>query len=221
MPYVCEETLSAALQDLRGTADHLLKIWFTLKQMGMTADQPVEIDTANSTDALRRLFSFGHPDGDFYTPFAHTPRFLTMKSDASRSIVQTNLKRWADSGSVVTVDPTNYLDIEKTAAGTLRVQPGRAYPEGLGHGKNGFAPAEEARVGIPLVAFGIWYYRQEELPEGADWPTYLRDRMKGDLHLSSAEISLIFSDESPSWDIKLQHSCAMSRNACLRSTTMM
>lgn len=204
MPYVREETLSAALGDLRGTADHLLKIWFTLKQMGMNADNPVEIDTGNSTAALQRLFGFGHPAGDFYTPFAHTRRFLTMKSDASRSIVQTTLKRWADSGSVVTVDPTNYLDIEETAGGTLRVQPGRAYPEGLGHGKNGFALEEESRVMIPLVAFGIWYYRQEELPVEADWPSYMREKLNADLNLSSAELQLIFTDEPPSWEITLQ-----------------
>jgi 5-methylcytosine-specific restriction enzyme B len=123
MPYVTEETLSAALTELKGTADHLLKIWFALKEMGMSAGNPVKIDTGNSTGALQRLFDYGDPEGAFYVPFAHTRRFLTMKGDACRSVVQTTLKRWAESQSVVTVDPTSYLDIEETADGSLKVQP--------------------------------------------------------------------------------------------------
>lgn len=204
MSYITKETLSAALGELRGTADHLLKIWFTLKQMGMNADNPVEIDTGNSTDALRRLFSYGHPEEMFYVPFAHTRRFLTMKGDASRSVIQTTLKRWAESGSVVTVDPTNYLAIEDTAGGILKVQPGRVYPEGLGQGKNGFALGENTRVTIPLVAFGVWYYRQEELLEGMDWPTYMRERLREDLYLSTAETDLIFVEGGPHPEVMLQ-----------------
>src|SRR5437588_5559257 len=107
MPFVTRDSLERALKRLHGTADHLLKVWLALKQMGMAQGVPVEVTTASPTPALERLFSYGHPEGDFFVPFAHTRRFKTMKSDAARSIIQTTLRRWRDSGSVVTVDPTS------------------------------------------------------------------------------------------------------------------
>src|SRR5438105_2040484 len=102
MPFVTRDALARALSKLHGTADHLLKVWFALKQMGMSARTPVEITTSSPTTALQRLFSYGAPEGEFFIPFAHTRRFATMKSDAARSIIQTTLRRWRDSGSVVT-----------------------------------------------------------------------------------------------------------------------
>src|SRR4051812_10341681 len=111
MPYVSGSSLAEALERLKGTAEHMLNNWFTLKQMGMTESNPVRVNTASPADALNRLFSFGHPDGLFYFPFAHTARYMTAKSHASRSIIQTNIKRWQASGSVVGADPTNYLQI--------------------------------------------------------------------------------------------------------------
>lgn len=196
MPYITKETLLIALHDLRGTADHLLKIWFALKQMGMEDGNPVLIDTSSSHDALVRLFAFGSPSGDLLIPFAHTERFLTMKADASRSIIQTNLNRWAVSGSVVTVDPTSYLDISQQANGSLNVQPGRGYPMGLGYGKNGFALENDARVSIPLVAFGLWYYRQSNIENTTRLSTYFQTALRGDLHLTLAEQELIFVTDS-------------------------
>jgi len=204
MPYVTAGTLSDALEDLRGTAEHFLKIWLTLKQMGLDVENPVKVNTRNPTYPLQRLFAYGHPNGRLYVLFAHTKNLLTMAPEAGRSIVQTMLRRWLSSGSVVTVDPTNYLTIEETVGGTLMIRPGRAYPEGLGQGKNGFALKDNTRVTIPLVAFGVWYYRQEQLPEGVEWPAYMQERLKEDLHLSQAEVELIFVDEHPHLEVRLQ-----------------
>src|SRR5215212_5412233 len=204
MPYVTAGTLSDALEDLRGTAEHFLKIWLTLKQMGLDVENPVKVNTRNPTYPLQRLFAYGHPNGRLYVPFAHTKNLLTMAPEAGRSIVQTMLQCWLSSGSVVTVDPTNYLTIEETVGGTLMIRPGRAYPEGLGQGKNGFALKDNTRVTIPLVAFGVWYYRQEQLPEGVEWLAYMQERLKEDLHLSQAEVELIFVDEHPHLEDRLQ-----------------
>lgn len=138
--YIDKNTLKRALEALYGTAGHLLKIWFTLKHMGMSVEAPpVEIDTKNSTPALERLFSCGHPLGYFYVPFAHTQRYLTMKGDASRSIIQTTIRRWISSDSVFTCNPSSYIDMEERSNGKLFVSTGRRYPEGLGFSENGFA----------------------------------------------------------------------------------
>ena len=109
--YLSEKTIKEAIQGLRGTANHLIKIWFVLKTMGMDENTSVEIDTGNTTPYLKRLFGCGAPDGSFYIPFSHTSRFAFMKSDASRSIIQTTIQRWATSGSVVTCDPSSYISI--------------------------------------------------------------------------------------------------------------
>ena len=110
--YFTEQTIKNAVRDMRGAADHMLKIWFVLKSMGLTKSESVAIDTSNSTPHLQRLFKSGNSDGSFFVPFAHTERFAKMKSDASRSIIQTNIQRWASSGSVVTVDPTGFLSFD-------------------------------------------------------------------------------------------------------------
>lgn len=192
--YISAESLSAALTALFGTADHLIKIWFALKQMGMTDSHPVEIDTGNSTPALKRLFSFGHPDKDFYLPFAHTERYLTMKGDASRSIVQTTLRRWYTSDSVVTCNPSDYLTITESGDGKLLVRPGRRYPVGLGNGKNGFALDDGKRVSIPAIAFAVWYGRQTPIPAAVDPVNFLIEDMRKSLHLTQAEFGSVFVD---------------------------
>lgn len=179
-----------------GTAGHLLKIWFALKHMGLEAGSaPVEIDTGNSTPALKRLFSFGDSSGRFYIPFAHTPRYLTVKRDASRSIIQTNVQRWASSGSVVTCDPTEYMTFQATPDGHLRVAAGRRYPLGLGIGESGFALEEGQRVSIPLTSFAVWYGRQTDIPSNANPTQFLIGAMVEELHLSEVEKAVIFVDD--------------------------
>ena len=197
MEFVNQRTLISALSNLYGTAGHLLKIWFTLKNMGLSENaQSIEIDTSNSTTSLQRLFSCGAPEGDFYVPFAHTPRYLTMKRDASRSIIQTNIQRWATSGSVVTCDPTDFLDFKTSGSGKIQVAMGRRYPFGLGNGESGFALEDGARVSIPINSFAAWYGRQTQIPINQNPTTFLVDEMLRELHISPAEKALIFVDDN-------------------------
>lgn len=202
--YIDEKSLRASVESLFGTSGHLLKIWFTLKHMGLSiSNQPVDITTSNSKQNLDRLFSFGDPKGDYFIPFAHTTRYLKMKHDASRSIVQTTIQRWASSGSVVSCDPTGFLDI-KNENNKLTVDTGRQYPLGLGNGESGFAINDDSRVSIPITAFAVWYGRTTKIPESKDAKSYLIDNMLTELNISQPERSLIF--ESDDFDIRLQRS---------------
>lgn len=124
--YLSPKTISAALDQLQGTASHLLKIWFALKHMGLSRNTSVLIDTQNSTPALQRLFSCGSPEGKLFVPFAHTVRYAFMKGDASRSIIQTTIQRWKTSDSVVSGSPTAYLDFSDEG-NKIRVSLGRIY----------------------------------------------------------------------------------------------
>jgi len=194
--YINRDTLSNALRALYATADSFLKIWFVLKHMGLaTGAPPVVIDTASPTPSLKRLFSFGHPEGEFFVPFAHTSRYLTMKRDAARSIVQTNIQRWNSSQSVVTCDPTGYLDIRDGAEGKLLVSPSRSYPMGLGSGKNGFALKDDQRVTLPAIAFAAWYGRQTPIPVAEKPANYLLKVMREELCIEEAEYACLFVDK--------------------------
>lgn len=194
--FIDKKTLSAALGDVYGTAGHLIKIWFALKHMGLgRSKEGVEVDTSNSTPSLTRLFSCGASDGSFYVPFSHTRRYLTMKHDASRSIIQTTIQRWASSGSVVTCDPTSFIDISLAAGNRLIVNTGRRYPFGLGIDESGFALEDGARVNIPIKAFSVWYGRRTEIPVGHDPANYLVGRMLEELNISHEESSLIFVED--------------------------
>ncbi len=184
------ETIEDAIHNLRGTANHLLKIWFVLKLMGLDADCCVSIDTTNSTPYLKRLFYSGASDGSFYIPFSHTSRFAFMKSDASRSIIQTTLQRWASSGSVVTCDPSSFLRISNSSDNKLVVSTGRQYPLGLGNGKNGFALGDNQRVAIPAEDFAVWFYARQDVGKKSIDDLVLD--MVAELHLSSAEYNTIF-----------------------------
>jgi 5-methylcytosine-specific restriction enzyme B len=191
--YIDSDTLTRALRSLYGTADHFLKIWFVLKHMGLaTAQKPVLIDTGNPTSSLKRLFSFGDSEGKFYVPFAHSSRYLTMKGDAARSIIQTNIQRWHSSQSVVTCDPTNYLEIKDSPDGKLLVGTSRNYPIGLGFGKNGFALSDNQRVTIPAIAFAVWYGQQTPVPISEEASQYLLNQMRSDLHIDDVEYHCIF-----------------------------
>lgn len=107
--YIDADTLKRSLIKLKGTANHLLKIWLALKHKGLAPGTSVEIDTSNTTPSLQKLFSFGDPDNRFFIPFAHTRRFMVMEGDAARSIIQTTIQRWHTSDSVVTCNPKSFL----------------------------------------------------------------------------------------------------------------
>ena len=199
--YISKETIKQAIYGIRGTANHLLKIWFVLKMMGLSDSSNVSIDTSNSTPALKRLFGCGAPDGRFYVPFSHTQRFAFMKHDASRSIIQTTLQRWATSGSVVTCDPSAFLKIVNEGD-TLSVKLGRQYPLGLGNGKDGFALDDNQRVNIPAEYFAVWLYAREDI--GNKKASELVGDMMELLHLTSAEFKTIFVNKP--LDLKYQAS---------------
>jgi 5-methylcytosine-specific restriction enzyme B len=194
--YIDKRTLRDALAHLYGTANHLLKIWLTLKQMGFGEGKPPVVVTTSSPDAaLNRLFDFGSQEGNLYVPFAHTSRFLTMEGDAGRSIIQTNIQRWKTSGSVVTCDPTGFLDIHTDDDDRLLVSPQRSYPLGLGLGANGFALKDGTRVSLPGASFAIWYFRQKPVPvtkAGKVDHTELIDLLKKNLGISAVEYETIF-----------------------------
>ena len=210
--YISKETIKQAIYGIRGTANHLLKIWFVLKMMGLSDNSSVSIDTNNSTPALKRLFGCGAPDGRFYVPFSHTQRFAFMKHDASRSIIQTTLQRWATSGSVVTCDPSAFLKIVNEGD-TLSVKLGRQYPLGLGNGKDGFALDDNQRVNIPAEHFAVWLYAREDI--GEKKASELVGDMMELLHLTSAEFKTIFVNKplelkyqaSPITDAELYYIC--------------
>lgn len=114
--YFTAQTIKHAVREMRDSADHMLKIWFVLKAMGLGKSGNVIVDTGNSTPYLKRLFRSGADDGSFFVPFAHTSRFANMQADAARSIIQTNCKKWID-GTVTGVDPTSFLTFENTGNG--------------------------------------------------------------------------------------------------------
>src|SRR5436305_5766773 len=117
-----------------------------------------------------------------------------MKYDAARSIVQTTVQRWASSGSVVTCDPTEFLDF--AGGEKLQVSVGRRYPFGLGFGEAGFALRDGARVALPITAFAVWCGRKTAIPDDADAATFLVKQMLLDLRISHAERMLIFVDDN-------------------------
>ena len=198
--YVDEETISRALHLLSGTADHMLKIWLTLKHMGLAhGAPPVEIDTVNSDPSLRRLFSYGAPDGRLFVPFAHTSRYATMARDAARSIIQTNVRRWQASQSVVGCDPTGYLAFDESPDSKVSVGCGRVYPRGLGFGPNGFALGDDALVSLPVTSFAVWHGRTSCVPDDMDSlqaSAFLVEHMLRELNISPVERELIFVPDS-------------------------
>jgi 5-methylcytosine-specific restriction enzyme B len=200
--YVSKKALLSALDRLQGTASHPLKIWFVLKQMGLTNTSSVTVTTSSPNEALKRLFEFGDPEGKFFVPFAHTKRYFEMAAHAGRSIVQTTVKQWADKTAAGT-DPTSYLHITR-GGGTdaFIVKAGRRYPQGLGYGTDGFALEDGARVQIPDLSFALWYYRQENINEPFS-AEGLIERLRGDLRLEHAEMEAIFVSDRD-WTPSLQ-----------------
>lgn len=194
--FVDGKALELALARLHGTAGHLLKIWLTFKQMGLAEGKSVSINTSNSTPALKRLFDFGDESGRFFIPFSHTTRYKTMEHDAARSIIQTNAQRWAVSQSVVTCNPTGFLDFGSEGTSMITVRLGRRYPMGLGFGESGFALGEDKRVALPITAFAIWYGRQTEIPLDSDPRDFLIHNMLEALNISDAERQAIFVADS-------------------------
>ncbi|AOK28678.1 MULTISPECIES: AAA family ATPase [Burkholderia] len=205
--YVSADALKLALVSLRGTADAMLKVWFTLKQMGFKREKSVLVDTGNPTDAVNALFSYGASDTakEYFVPFATTRSDLTMGRDAPRTGIQTNIKKFHDS--TVGFDPRGFLRIERDPSGPWKVSAQPGYPQGLGINKDGFAKADTQRVAIPLRAWATWYGRTTPVPgDEPDPVAYLVRAMLTGLDIDAEERAVIFVDDvsfQPSFENKV------------------
>ncbi len=192
--FVTEAAIATALDKLCNTADSMLKVWFVLKQMGMTNNTSAVVTIASPQQALERLFSFGDRGGRFVVPFGKPsdtgdkhPQVL-MENHASRSVIQTNVNNMMHG--TIKIDPTDYLSFVQGSNGIM-VRPTGQYPVGLGYGRNGFALEDDAKVSMSDVAFAVWYYRQLDIPAHGT-PTDFRQALQHDLNLTPGEMSAIF-----------------------------
>lgn len=195
--FVTVDSLKLALAALRGTADSMLKVWFTLKQMGFTRETPVFVDTMSPSDAVIRLFGYESTDiqKEYFVPFSTTRSDLTMGRDAPRTVIQTNIKKFHDA--TVQYDPRAYLKIEQDANSVWKVSSQPGYPLGLGINKNGFAKADTQRVAIPLRAWAVWYGRATPIPANEANPIdFLVRNMISGLNLEAEERVVIFVDDN-------------------------
>jgi 5-methylcytosine-specific restriction protein B len=205
--FVSADALKHALVSLRGTADAMLKVWLTLKQMGFGRQQSVLVDTSNPQDSLRKLFSYGSSDStrEFFVPFAPSRSDLTMGREAARTGIQTNIKKFHDA--TVGFDPRAFLRIERDPGGSWKVSAQPGYPQGLGINKNGFAKADTQRVAIPIRAWSTWYGRTARVPgEEPDPISYLIRNMLIGLGIDAEERAVIFVDDVdfvPSFESKV------------------
>ncbi len=199
MQYIDQRTLSAAVNQLKGTAGVFFRIWLLLKRMGFTKDTPVEVTTVNCSEPLREIFWYG--DSSYlFTPFTETPSDWKMKIDGGRSVIQTNIRQWADKTG--TKNPA-FLDVREKErsedAGSrtkpLVVRAEENYPVGLGLNESGFAVKDEARVSVPKLALAVWFGRQEPIPDGVDPKTFLVAQLTSKLNISVAEAAAVLIDK--------------------------
>lgn len=200
--YIDKKTLRRACEILPGTCGTFMFCWFALKAKGLDDSHSVVIDTKNTTLELRRLWSYGEPSGKLFFPMSVNERFRTYNSDASRSVVQTNIKQWRDHTG--TVDPSRWLDISQNQNKSYTVSLNDDFCNFLGHGKQGFALKDDERASIPILAFAIWYGKQTPIPENERPEQYLINDMLKNLHISSLERQCIFID-TPKVDISCQN----------------
>lgn len=196
--YVDKKSIAEALRMLRGTADAALKTWLTLKALGLTEDNPVEVQTTKASSGAQLEELFGYPgavkEKYFFVPFGATTRWRSVSEEASRSIIQTEVKEWSEGNRQV--DPREYLKIEKLPSGAWRVSTQPGYPKGLGFGQNGFARSEGQGVAIPIKAWAVWYGRQTAVPdEESDPAEYLVRQMLKSLNISSEEKAVLFAQD--------------------------
>lgn len=192
--YVDGPTLRKACAELPGTSGTFMFCWFALKAKGLTEENPVVIDTTNTTEGLKRLWSWGEPTGKLLFPLSAKSRFRTYAPDSSRSVVQTNVKQWC-VGSGATTNPGKWLDIRQNEDKTYTVSLRHGYGDHLGQGVEGFASADGLSVSIPLLAFAIWYGRQTAIPDGTEPEGFLIKDMLEKLHISRVERECVFRDK--------------------------
>ena len=190
--FLDKKTIEKSLHALQGTADHMIKIWLVLKAMGLTKKDSGGVDTSNSSTQLTTLFHSGSPEGQFCVPFVSAEsKYRFMKRDDSRSIIQTNVKKWMD-GTVSGSDPRPFLKIKKENSG-YRVSATSSYPIGLGSDEKTFAPAPNVKTCIPLLEMAVWVFAQQAIPDDeSDVANYLREELRHVLNLQKKEESCVF-----------------------------
>jgi len=218
--YLDNDTVGRGVKELHGSAGHMLKVWLVLKRMGLkVGSPPVPIDTANSTPSLVDLFSCGSTEGTFFVPIAHSQRFKEMKHDAARSIIQTTVRRWASSDSVVGCDPSGYLNFEEDEEAQLLVNCSNNYPLGLGFGGDGFAISDGKVVEIPWLPWVVWYCRQRELGDPQSALEAAEQIVISELNLTQVERQLLFVERPfhiglqavPMSDSELYEACELAK----------
>jgi 5-methylcytosine-specific restriction protein B len=229
--YVDRPTLSAAVGQLKGTANVFFRIWLLLKKMGFSKDKPVVITTVNCDEPLRELFWYGD-SAYLFTPFTETPSDRRMKADGGRSIVQTNIRQWADKTG--TKNPP-FLDVrEKERSGDeqgskpLIVRAEENYPVGLGLDAIGFAVKDGSRVSVPPKALAVWLGRTLEIPDGIDPIEFLVENLEKTLNISAAEAQAVFVDkpldatfvDSPLEDEEIRAICDGSLSGAIRNVAI-
>jgi 5-methylcytosine-specific restriction protein B len=196
--YVDYETLERAFHSVRGTADPLLKVWLTLKHMGLTPAKPCRVTSGEpAISSYDRLFGGVRADNLCVVPFSHRQSDLTSKEarEAARSQIQTNVKKFAD-GTVSSADPRSFLRFRQLEDQSWEVRAARNYPRGLGHGRNGFAVSDDTRVSLPIAAFAIWYGRVADIPDDVEPREWLVETMLSELHIDEAERAAIFVEDA-------------------------
>lgn len=193
--HIDQKTLASAIDQLKGTAGVFFRIWLVLKKMGFTKDNPIEVTTVNGNDASRELFWYGD-DKYLFTPFTETSSDWKMRIDAGRSVIQTNVRQWADKTG--TKNPP-FLDVRDTigpgGSKPLIVRAEENYPVGLGMGANGFAVRDGVRVTVPKVALAVWVGRTTAIPDDVEPEQFLVDNLEKSLNLSAAEMAAVFIDK--------------------------
>jgi len=189
------ESIKNSVIDLHGAgASEYFKTYLTLKTFGLTKDNPVYVDTANTNPVLTKLYHVrklvdieGFEEQPFYDPLTNT----SLKKHAARSIIQTHCKRFHDGSIPIQIEwiKANQMPDKKWMISFVP-----SYPKGLGSGKNGLASREEEQITIPMPAFITWFFRYEKFDEK---PTFheLLSRLKKEMYLDELEIALLFTNE--------------------------
>lgn len=95
--YVDGPTLRKACVGLPGTSGTFMFCWFALKAKGLTVENPVVIGTTNTTEGLKRLWSWGEPTGRLLFPLSLTTgdnKALKMVAAERETTIATIIHEW-------------------------------------------------------------------------------------------------------------------------------
>lgn len=95
--YVDGPTLCKACAELPGTSGTFMFCWFALKAKGLTEENPIVIGTTNTTEGLKRLWSWGEPTGRLLFPLSHTTsdnKALKMMAAERETTIAAIIHEW-------------------------------------------------------------------------------------------------------------------------------